>query len=196
MRNKPVLLFALKLLFYFSLLAAPISFFDSAYGNYYRSLSKLCFHNFYATGVSVFSKTRNPQVTRIDLGNRVNKHANGAIDTATSEFNTRYRGYIPTILFLSLLLATPISGKRKLFAAVSGVILLTVAVMLKQWIHLLYMCVQASWLKLFEFTEKENERIIFIYTNIANYNGPTLIFAIAVWILVSFRKIDFDTLLN
>jgi hypothetical protein len=131
-------------------------------------------------------------MTHIDLGNLAHKHPNGAVNTATADFSTRYRGYIPTILLLSLIFASPVSIKRRGFAAVAGTLVMTGAIMVKQWIHLKYMCTQAKWLMLYDFTESEENRINFLYTHFANYSGPTLMLAVALWILFTFRKKDLD----
>lgn len=114
------------------------------------------------------------------------------VNTAIADVNLRYRGYMSTAYLIALILASPISNKRKLFASITGIIILTAIIMFKQWLHLLYMCEQASWLSLYEFTPRERSRIEFLFNNFANYSGSTLIMVIPVWLLSCFRRDDME----
>lgn len=176
------------------ILIIPFSFYDSVYGNFYRSISKFLFHDIGKSGFVIFDETKQLEFTSIRIGNNAQVRPNGAISIATSEFNTRFRGYIPIALFLSLVLASPVSIKRKVSSSIGGFIIITSAIMIKQWIHLLYICTQAKWLNLYEFSPSEEKLVISLYTNIANYNGPTIVFAIAVWLLFTFHKADLKIL--
>ena len=174
----------------------PFSFYDSAYGNFYRSISKILFHDIGESGFSIFNETKQLEITSIRLGNNAQVKPDGVVSIATSEFNTRFRGYIPTVLFLSLVLASPVSIKRKLSSSIGGFVIITSAIMIKQWIHLLYIYTQAKWLNLYEFSLSEEKLVISLYKNIANYNGPTIVFAIAVWLVFTFYKSDLKIFLK
>ena len=131
-------------------------------------------------------------VTHVQIGNTTKILRDGTTTLANADFNTRYRGYIPTVFFISLLLASPIPWKRKLFSFIAGMILLTAVIMLKQWIHLMYICQQTDFLSLYNFTPEEQKKLDFYYVNFANYSGSSLIIVIVIWLLVTFRKSDLE----
>lgn len=196
LKNKPLLSFGLKWILFYALLSAPFLFYDSIYGDFYRGISKMFFGKFHGNGVAIFKPMKEKFNTHIDIGNVSKVKSNGAIDTATADFNTRFRGYLPTVLFLSLVFASPVSRRRRMIYSLLGIVLMTLVVMLKQWIHILYICSQSKWLELYVFTENQERKINFFYVNFANYNGPSLIFAIALWILLTFRIKDIDLIFN
>jgi hypothetical protein len=176
----------------FIILDAPFPFYDSVYGKMYRGVCNFYFGEFHKTGFVRFKPARNLAETHLEIGNTANVRPDGTIHLANADFNTRYRGYIPTVFFISLLVASPISRRRKVFSFFLGISLLMVFLMLKQWIHLLYVCEQAPWLELYTFTADEQKNLDFIYFNFVNYGGSALIVVIAIWILVCFRKSDFE----
>ena len=152
----------------------------------------MLFGNFQETGFARFSLTKSQTNLHIVIGNAAQRQANGMTDSAESDTNIRYRGFIPTILFLSLVLSSPISRKRRLFAALLGFVLLTCFIMIKQWIHIMYICQQKSSLKLYEFSPEVSKKIVNLFFSFANYNGSTLVFVFAVWLLVTFRRGDLE----
>lgn len=195
MRKKnPVLFFLLKALLIFGLLSFPIKLLTVGYAKYYCKLSNSLFGNFQETGFAKFTSLNPPSKVYIEVGNASQKSADGTYKTAISRINIRYRGYIPLILFLSLTLAYPGSKKRKLFSCLIGFVILSCLAMFNQWIQLMYMCEQNTWLSLIDFTPESQKRIEFLNENFANYNGTTMIIVIAAWFLTTFRKCDLEKL--
>ena len=191
-KNKLVFLFILKSIVIFSILALPFGFFDTAYAKFYSGISKICFKKFDRTGFAVFSITKPATNMHIELGNQLQANSSGMVRTATSDVNIRYRGYIPTIFVLSLILASPVSRKRKLYSILFGIFLITVFVMIKQWIHIVYMCHQQNWISLYSFSPGTQKTFKFLYLDFANYNGSSIIFSIVIWILVTFKRRDLE----
>ncbi len=192
-QNKIVFLFLIKAVLFFCVLAIPWSIYDKVYGNFYRGIANTVFNKFHKTGFAKFTPAKPAYMTHVEVGNR-KPSTNVAVSNVAADFNTRYRGYIPTAFLISLILASPVKTKRKIVSLFTGIFILTIVIMIKQWIHLLYMCDQGTWLMLYDFTPAQKEKILWWYLNFANYSGSTLIIVIAVWILVSFRKNDLELL--
>ena len=192
LRTKPILLFLFKVILVFGLLVAPFTFYDVTYGKFYRSVCKSLFGKIKETGFARFSQTKTPEEMHIEIGNAAQRQSNGMTNTAIADVNLRYRGYMSTVFLIALIIASPITTRRKIFSALAGLAILTGILMFKQWIHILYMCEQVSWLALYDFTPHEKQRIEFLFNNFANYSGSTLIMVIPVWILVCFRKSDLE----
>ena len=111
LRSKTLLLFLLKAVIIYGLLSLPLSFYDEVYGNFYRKVAEVFFSKFRETGFVKFSECKEPAKTHINVGNYALVRPDGSCDTATADINTRYLGFIPTILLISLVMASPVSWK-------------------------------------------------------------------------------------
>jgi len=192
LRSKTLLLFLLKALLIYGFLSLPLSFYDEAYGNFYRKIAGTTFEKFRGTGFVRFREGKEPSSTRVNIGNHeLARRSDGAIKTAGIDINTRYLGYIPTILLISLVVASPVPWKRKLMALVAGLILVTLLVLFKQWISLLWRCDQNPWLQLTDFTDHGKKTLAYAYNFISVTSSSILYFVVAIWFLVTFRAADF-----
>ena len=191
LRNKTLLLFLLKALIIYVLLSLPFSFYDEGYGNLYRKMSGALFGKFREKGFVIFNESKEPATTHINVGNCTQIHPDGSCNTASADMNTRYLGFIPAILMISLTLASPVPWKRKLIALLAGLILLTLLIIFKQWIALLAICEQNPWLDLTNFTGTTKKLLAFTNTFISSYSSTILYFVVPIWLLVTFRLEDF-----
>jgi len=191
LRSKTILLFLLQAFIIYGLLSLPFSVYDDAYGNFYRKMARSCFGEFRDNGFVKFSECREPKVTLENIGNYTLVHPDGSAKTATDTFNTRYLGYIPTILLISLVLASPVPWKRRLISLAAGLILVTLLILFKHWLRLLWLCNENTWLQLTNFTDTNNKLFNFIYNFISVSSSTVLYFVVAIWLLVTFRAGDF-----
>jgi hypothetical protein len=191
LRSKTLFLFLLKSILIYSLLSLPFSFFDEAYGNFYRKVAKTFFGNFRDGGFVAFEEGKQPAITHINVGIYAFVRPDGSCDTAVDDINTRYLGYIPTILLISLVLASPVPWRRRLIALVAGLFLVTMLILFKQWISLLWLCEINMWLKFPHFTGVGKKVLTFFINFIAVSSSTLLYFVVAIWLLVTFRVEDF-----
>ena len=188
--NRTLLLFLLKAIILYGLLSAPFSVYDQGYGSFYRKLAGNIFGSFRGNGFVRFREWKEPATSHVNIGNVTQIKSDRTFHTAADNINTRYLGYIPTILIISLVLASPVRWKRKLIALPVGLILVTLLILFKQWIALLWMCDQNPWLNLTNFTGNGKTLLEFFNTAISVYSSTLLYFVVAVWILVTFRADD------
>ena len=190
-KSKTLALFLLKAVVIYGLLAFPFSFYDQLYGDFYRKLAGTFFNTFRETGLVKFREGTKPELTHINIGNRaLPRGPGGAIKTLPIDINTRYLGYLPTILLISLVLASPVPWKRKLMALALGLALVTLLVLFKQYISLLWRCDQNPWLQLTDYGEKGKTLLNSAYRFIATTSSSVLYFVVAIWLLVTFRLDD------
>jgi len=190
--RKTLLLFLLKAVVIYGLLALPLTFYDQLYGDFYRKLAGSFFNTFRETGLVRFKEGVKPELTHINIGNRaLPRGPGGAIKTLPIDINTRYLGYLPTILLIALVLASPVPWKRKLMALALGLVLVTLLVLFKQYISLLWRCDQNPWLQLTDYGEKGKSFLNGTYHFIAVTSSSVLYFVVAIWLLVTFRLDDF-----
>jgi hypothetical protein len=191
LRSKTLLLFLLKAIIIYGLLSVPLSFYDDAYGTFYRKVSEIFFTRFGEKGFVKFREWKEPATTHVNVGSNALIRPDGSADTAAIDVNTRYLGYIPTILLIALVLASPVPWKRRLFALAAGLVLVTLLVMLKQWIALLWLCEQHPFLQLTNFTGTGKKLLTFANSFLSVTSSSVLYFVVAIWLVVTFRVDDF-----
>ena len=187
-KSKTILLFLLKAVIIYGIFSLPITYFDEVYGKLYRATCKMLLQRINVNGYAIYSPGESAEFTQINLGNIKLIDKNNQIKTAVTTLNTHRRAYVPTVLLISLVLASPISFLRKLTGTVLGFILISGFLLLKQWVHLLYICTQNDWLKIYEFTEKRKKLIVYIYTDMVGYIGPSLFAVVLIWMSIAFWK--------
>ncbi|MEO8145979.1 MAG: hypothetical protein ABI723_00015 [Bacteroidia bacterium] len=195
LKAKPVLLFLIKATVIYALLAAPFSFYNTLYGVFYRATAKVFFDKINHTGFVLFSEGRENYITHFNLGNDALVKPDKTTDTVYDDVNIRYRGYLPLVLLIALVLASPVAGKRKAYGLLIGAVAVTLIVMLKQWLHILYLCGHNPWLMLYNLSEGQKKTIDFIYSNYVSTLPPTLFLVVAIWILITFRRDDLKLLI-
>jgi hypothetical protein len=189
-RYKTLLIFFLKAIVIYLLLTAPFPFYDNMYGKFYRSCGKVFFDRFHGTGIARFSPGNENRITRLDVGNVTQLDANNQLKTAWVNTETRGFGYLPSVLLVSLVLASPVSWRRKIIALIIGLTLVSLMVMFRLWFQILYLCEQYPWLNLYNFGETQKKIIEYAYQTIVIPINMVLYFVIIVWLLVTFRKED------
>ncbi len=191
LRSKTLMLFLVKALIIYGFLSVPLTFYDATYGSFYRKVAGVFFSKFRETGFVKFKEWKEPSTTHVNLGNYALVRPDGTSRTGFVDINTRYLGYIPTILLISLVLASPVPWKRKLIALISGLILVMLLLMFKQWIALLQLSEESPFLQLTNFTGTSKSILTFLNTFICTFSSSVLYFVVAIWLLVTFRVDDF-----
>jgi hypothetical protein len=190
LNKKTLLLFFLKLVLFCGILAAPFSYYDEVYGNFFRACGKKIFEHFRDDGFVLFAEGKTKDITEVVIGNYNVRNPDNTAKAFQFEVNTRYLGYLPTILFISLVLASPVSWRRRLVALLIGLTLVTIAVMFKQWIELLAVSNKHEWLKLINFSPGKLKLLGYAYNGVSRAASAMLYFVVALWLLVTFRIDD------
>ncbi len=191
LKRKALIRFFISAILLYAFFSLPISFFRDEYAKFYRATATKLFSDFREDGFVRFDKLNEELDTRIGIGNKKLLDENNRTQLLYSPLSSKSIGYLPTILFISLLLASPISWRRKLPAFIIGFCLTTSIVMFKTWIRILYLAESTSWLQLSTYSDSNIEKIKFIYLNFANYPAPSLFLVTAIWMMVCFRRSDF-----
>lgn len=90
-------------------------------------------------------------------------------------------GYLITAFFAALVIATPVSWKRKLVALILGLVLVTAFVMLKLYVIILQAFTQVDWFGLFQ-EPSATQNIHFWYENFAAPASYGYSFVVIVWL--------------
>ncbi len=188
--NRRIIFFLLKALVICLVLAMPLKSFDEAYGKFYRALNSKLLGKIQTGGFVRYSPGKKAYLTHVNIWNQKQVKPNGKVDSAKADVNTRYRGYLPTVLLIALVLASPVPWRRRLLALFTGFILVTLLVLFKAWLGIAEICRENQWLDLVHYSGfrewlfELSSRIFFQST------GTVFYFVVAIWVLVTFRKND------
>ena len=188
-RTKIIRFFIFAFLSY-GIMSIPSKAVDNQYGKFYRSLSGFIFNKFSSSAVYVFQKTEKPDYSMIMIGNRDLVSKGGQVQGIQDEFSTRTRGYLPIIILISLIIASPVKIKRKFLAFLLGILLITIWVLIKQWVYNLYLISGSPMLKLGDFSETGRKVLGYLYQGIVISLTPSFTISVIVWLLVTFRMED------
>lgn len=194
---KPILRFVLWFsLSYLGLLliALPLK---EQYATHYRWLGKTCFEQFGKKGIVQFFPHQEKElkykmdtkVVLFNLDQVVAARRSGQATVRGGEFFTSswYSALLPSILLLSLILASPVSWKRKLLATLAGTALIYLFTLFKLRLSIAYEYHQNPWL---EFSPGNPNWIQPAYRIFVTNIETTIIIPVFVWVLVTFRKSD------
>ena len=189
-RTKTIILFFVKAIVIYLFLSASFQFYDVFYGNLYSKSNQWIFDRFNHYGFIKLVPKDKPSLSTFYVGNYTQIKADGKVHCAIYELNTRHFGYLPTILLISLILASPVNWKRMLIALFIGIILISGFAILKQWIYILHICIEKPWLMLYEFSESRKHFIEHIFNSYVSPTAPSLVLTVIIWILVTFNIRD------
>jgi hypothetical protein len=190
LKTRTLLLFLLKASVIYALLSAPLSFYDETYGQFYRNMAGKLLGRFHDSGFVRFSSMSKPEMTHLNIGNYKLALADGSFDTAAVDVNTRILGYLPTILLIALVMASPVPWRRRLLAVSIGWFLVMGLVIFKQYIFILDQCEKNQWLKLTNYTGFSKTLFDFMNTFISTSSFTVPYFVVGIWLLVTFRISD------
>lgn len=196
MKNKTLTGFLIKTVVLYILLTLPLSFLEKNYTKFYISVSKACFTKIHDTGFVFFLPGKDNSNITLQVGNKAIRQDDGTYRASISEVNTRIRGYIPTALLVALLLATPFGWKRKIVNLILGISFFTLLVMLKQWIHLIYIYNLNPYFQLYILTPAHKKSLDFCYENLVTPSGPSLFIVIMVWFILAVSSGFFRAILS
>ena len=109
--------------------------------------------------------------------------------------SSHYTGYAPTVLAVALVLATPISRRRRAWALAWAVLAASgfSALMLAIWIYGWFYLQDCIWLASFSARYASRARMIGSLMEITTWPGPYYVAPVFIWILVSFRRSDIES---
>lgn len=199
-KSKSLLKFLLIFAVSYAVLLVAANFMDTYYANSYRWFGKVFFENYGEKGFLQFfpveEKTTYRLSTKVVIFNKDQIQVARQTGQATvkgAEFfvSSWYNGLLPDILLLSLIIASPVPWKRKLFAALVGLILFDLFILLKWKLAIAWEISQNPWL---ELPTKNPDLVKTGYEIFVRNIETTIILPVLIWVVVTFRKKDFNRL--
>ncbi len=180
--------------------------FNDSYANMFRSTVKSLYGSFKGgtgiVGVETHEDEEHPNYnTRLFLLSQAaydeatkNKVKGAQIDLPSAEIilGTTRTGYIPLGLMIALILASPITLKRKLFALGAGLIAFHIWIYTYMYIWIWFAYNQYPYLDVGTLSGFAKDVLNNLYRILIVEMGPRYIVPVFIWFLVSFRKSDWQ----
>jgi hypothetical protein len=129
---------------------------------------------------------------RIGVVNFGNAGKAGAL--GTKRFSSRHVGYMPTVTFVALVLASPVAWSRKGWALLWGLLLVHVFVIVRFGFVVLEAFHGSEAHCLFQVCPPWSGILRLLFNVTAVVPATTYLVPLVIWILVTFRREDLDAL--
>jgi len=195
-QTKQVIGFFCIFVLVYCLLMFPWPGLRAAYSKLYRTGAAFLFKSFGSKGVIVFEKLNAGEFdTKIVFYSRDQVGSDGKmVPVAFIQHNSRRSGYIYVAFLSALILATPISWRRKGWALLWGMILIHIFIIFNLAVWLLYGFNKEplSLIVLGPFCQRVLLGAIDVFIRNLTFG---LVVCVFIWILVSFRREDWSRIL-
>jgi len=162
------------------------------YSRFYCAGANFLFGSFGSKGKVRFIEAREGDCdVKIRLFNVERRDERGRVQFAEVAHSCRHDGYIYTAFLIALILATPIPGRRKLWALVWGLILLHCFVVIKLAVRLV-VAFSREPIRFFEISPFWRWCLYTFHQQFIVNITFGFVVATFVWILVSFRRGDWS----
>jgi len=169
------------------ILFIPASGFDKVYESFFRMVGNKTFSHIGDGGVVIIQPQKNKNFdSRIFISKESLRDGN-SYHGETYDLSAYLMGFLPTIFFLALVVATPLSWRRKAVAIAGGLVIVTAYVMLKLRIFILYSFSQTVYLGLYQDT-RSKESISFWTDHFASQKTIDYSFILIVWMALFIGK--------
>lgn len=187
MPTKTILGFCLRLVLVYIVLMIPWPGVARAYGLLYRIGGDLVFGTF-SFGADVHFQAADASDGNWDTKVIIKNHRSGATGTLPS--SSRHMGYIPTAVFVSLVLATPIVWKRKRQALFWGFLWVNIYVAFRVWLSIFDALSGQGPGALYALSPFWKQILDDVRHVVAIVPANWFVAPVFIWILVSFRSED------
>ncbi|HUU83830.1 MAG TPA: hypothetical protein VM243_10030 [Phycisphaerae bacterium] len=140
-----------------------------------------------AVEAGTYAATR-MQDTRLSLMN----HATRA--RGNQPVSSQYIGYVPTVLFLALVLPSPVPWRRRWKAVLWGFVLIGAFILLRMWLMIFNAFCSDSPLALFYPSDFWRRVLAFATETLTRSLTTCFVVPLAIWVLVCFRHGDLAAL--
>lgn len=186
-----LLTFAVRFLLIYFVLIAPWVGLDELYGRFFRAAGRLAFPTSSSRLIVLFERNDgSPHDTRITLGNRNLLDATGTGPVRVLSLNTRSSGLLPVLFLTALILATPVSWRRRRTSLFRGWIGINAFVACSTAFWLLREADAAAELSLVQLPPIWRSVMNGLAQILITHIGAGFFAPVVIWLLVTFRSDD------
>jgi len=194
--HRRIAAFFLKVILFYALLMIPWPGVIAGYGFVFRACGNIFFRSFgpagrvYFAPISPLPAGKDAKDTSVTLENIQTRGARGTMD-----MNSRLMGYLPTAFAAALILATPVPWSRRLWALTWGVLLMSCFAGIELALRLLDAFSDKNVLAVFSLGPTAKATVLTLLKVLGMSPVSAYIAPIFVWVLVTFRRGDWEKFL-
>ena len=192
--RSPIVRFAGVFALVYGMLIVPWPGWSSAYGAYFRAVGRAFFTREDGKRIVRFEEARTaglgPLDTQIVLGNRELADANGNGPATILGLDTRGVGWIPTALLVALVVATPVSWRRRGRAFVVGLLAIHGMIVFALGVYIWNESHAASALAFGPLSPFWRAIAGTLEETLVVQMGASVVFPVTIWAVCMFRRRD------
>jgi len=184
--------FFIKLFVCYGLFLVAWPVLSGPYASAFRKVGTKVFRSFGPDGDVLIKERADPtRMLDSDLvqGNRKTR------SVGTRPFGTQYQGYAPTAVLLSLIVASPVTWKRRGWATLWGLILIHLWIAFALWLMLVDAYSDPSKLAMYELSPLVKRSLAYVTFLVTKSTMTRYFVPVFFWILVTFRRNDWQNIL-
>lgn len=182
--------FAARALLYVVVLALPMLPFDAGYAVAFRGAANTVFGGLFDEATVTFSeKEVDPTLPVRVRDTRIVLVADDG-RTAAAAISTRNKAFLPTAVALALVLATPVTWRRRGLALVLAALAVQLFVAVRVWIHLLALTAPGGTLPLASMDGSPIEIIRALHSVLYRASWGSFVPPLLIWAAVTLRPGD------
>ena len=189
LNTKPILKFVLVFFLAYGVFIAIAPIFRDQTGKYLASLG----NNFLSSPVknAFVSFYRNNEKFDIEIrvGN-IKQAVNGTVQRYHEKLSSYDFLYMPVALLAALILASPVSTRRKIFSFLISLFFVHLMTLSRMYIQILHIGTSHLSMDLISSSESTQRFINLMHAYFVSYGAVKLFVVIFIWLAVTFRKED------
>ena len=190
---KPRLVIRFLLIFFFTYIVLLVSQTGKdVYARFFCTIGSKVFHYFDEKGIAVLELQKGKDNIKLMVSSTDNIKPEG-IGWYMFNRSSDHIGYWHTIFLLSLIIATPLSWKKKFFALGAGFILISCVVFIRLRTIIIYCCAITPQIGLYQDAAKK-ESAIFWNTYVGTAYSHFYSVCILIWLMVCIGKNEWQQL--
>lgn len=194
--RNPIVKFLLTFFIVFGIMIIPWPGLEEAFVNFFRAEGQWA-SGILGSKVIVQFYSGNEQFdTQINLACREMIRPDGTVKSVFLRLSSRSTAYLPICMFISLILATPFKWKRKIWAFFWGFLLTNGFICLKIILLIIHRFNHTESCNLFELNPAWKEKLNYLVYFLVESGETSLLVAVVIWLLVSFRKNEWKLFLS
>lgn len=170
----------------------------NAYQKLIQSAGNSLFQEMWSDGLADFQEEKDPLqkgmdtvimlVNREELGQA--RAENRGVNVIKVYFSSWQSGFLSTAFLLALILASPVPIRRKLISTGIGLALITLFVLFRLWINLMFSWDENPNLNVVEYSSFSSGLIHFLDGIFVKHIVISFVIPVVLWILITFGKGD------
>lgn len=193
-KRSPVMNFFLIFVIYYSSALLFTSAFKFRAGGFVVFCGNRFLNNPIKNSFVSFHNKKEKFDVEVRVGN-INQQVNNSIPSFIEGIDSTQFLYMPMIFLISLFLASPVNGKRKIHATISGLIIFILVIMLR--LYILVMKIALTHVTLGLTTTTFHKKLVDILNNTFVSSGSMILFIdVFIWIVFTFNRNDISLLIS